>query len=565
MLIKSIISKTLTSEEKKLIRRKKVRQITLVSFKVGQIAALLEVNKERASFIFKAIKATAQVKKSATVKDQNANTIYAHLIQDEINIQDLGIGISGAVNNAFDYSDVLNLIPSPTSDEITVPKIDGIYNAGLIVGNAIANQDLLLNGIDYSGLDWAKESVLNVATLQGHVRFPLVSGHLNNEFLLNPTHHPAFDWREGISASLPAGQNLIASINSPLAEIDLSVSTINKFATSITPELYITGIDSSILASTNVLHGMGDFLNLNEIAINPLKDSFLDASLYPTLGIGSISAALTTTFAGSELYDPKIGAALSNVSLVNKLAEASLANVNWPGFGEEYKVSAALVSTAKNDFIDFTVDYRDVLKSIEARPNWVYEIPSLVELSSNSFYTQSRMVEMISADEFETSSAEEEIDEQNSSSLKALLHRLDPDMIKMWEGAVHALKGNNPDYLRHFTVSIRELYTHITHLLSPENEFLKWDSKGEFLHEGKPTREGRLHYINRNLHGSKKEVSKFLQVEVKNTIELMVMLNGGTHGINSRLTKPQLKVIKIKAEQIFVSLLQIEFSINRVN
>lgn len=46
----------------------------------------------------------------------------------------------------------------------------------------------------------------------------------------------------------------------------------------------------------------------------------------------------------------------------------------------------------------------------------------------------------------------------------------------MWQGAKSALNStDNPDYARHCAVSLRELFTHVIHRLSPDDEIKKME------------------------------------------------------------------------------------------
>ena len=253
---------------------------------------------------------------------------------------------------------------------------------------------------------------------------------------------------------------------------------------------------------------------------------------------------------------------------ISHQAEQNLGEFKWSDFGQQLNSAILPISHAKDSFLKYTTQYSEVLKSIDAKPNWVYEAPNIAQLPSLSFYSQSRIVESASVEDLDglqIESTDKEINEQNDDILYRLLPMLDPGLVKMWEGAVEALHGSNPDFIRHFLTSLRELYTHVMHLLSPDKNFVVWDTDKRYFANDRPTREGRLHYINRNLHGSKKEFTKFLGLDVTSTIELINLFQGGTHGINSKLTKPQLMAIKIKAGGILRAMLEIEFSINRVN
>ena len=569
----TILSKMLTDQEKKMLRKKKIKLADLFSKEEAELLNLLEGDEDRIQKIFAIFSTVEKKPKSQISASYNDDIIYANPLNTSM--EHLGVGLVTALSrsigaykefNSLDLTAQYNsasiignfsgLSQTTSALQLTIDsatKINGLVNPSAGMGQMLSAVTV--------GADLAKLSI----TIPGQTSPSSLYGKADY-LALNTVHK--HDSVSGIFQSLTG---LGTSLNAAVQVINpITILNHNGLKDSISASIWGQNTTNFITANPSQTSGMLTGLSggLNLAISGAVKGSWLEQPEYQSLSISALSNGLSAHFKSSEIFGQGIGMAMSSVSVLGTLAEQSLSAVKWANLGKITNLSAEVISATKNDFTQFASNYSNVLHSIDKKPNWIYEAPNLITLSPNVFYTQSRMVEMLSVEDvgaFETNDTDLALEELNEVSLRHLLHQLNPDMIKMWDGAIEALHGSNPDFLRHFTLSIRELYTQLTHALSPDKEFIKWDVNGEHLHQGKPTRQGRLYYINRNLHGSKKEFSKFLNVEVKNTLDLVDILNSGTHGINSSLTRPQLKTIKIKAEQLFVSLLQIEFSINRVN
>jgi hypothetical protein len=129
------------------------------------------------------------------------------------------------------------------------------------------------------------------------------------------------------------------------------------------------------------------------------------------------------------------------------------------------------------------------------------------------------------------------------------------------ERAIETFNSNNSDKVRQFTVSLRELFTHLLHLLAPNEEIIKWTNDTSFFHQGKPTRKARLYYICRNI--SNIPFNKFVEKDIEATLAFIDIFQDGTHNIESGITLHQLIAMKSKAESNIKFILEIEFSANR--
>ena len=122
---------------------------------------------------------------------------------------------------------------------------------------------------------------------------------------------------------------------------------------------------------------------------------------------------------------------------------------------------------------------------------------------------------------------------------------LDPSLIKLWRGANQALNLKNPDAVRHFATSLRELLTHVIHKLSPDDEVKNWSTSPKHFHNGKPTRRARLLFICKGInHGP---FSTFLEKDIDALLACIDIFQEGTHAINVPLKISQLEALKNRA------------------
>lgn len=147
----------------------------------------------------------------------------------------------------------------------------------------------------------------------------------------------------------------------------------------------------------------------------------------------------------------------------------------------------------------------------------------------------------------------EDIIEPDHAELLDWLKNLDPSFPNMLFGAEQAIYSKNPDHLRHFASSHRELLTHILHLLAPNDQVKEWTTDpNHFDKDGKPTRRARLKYIARN-HKNKTFVD-FLINDFENE---MALLNADEHRKSQEYTDQVLKALHMRFLSLLGFLMQI--------
>lgn len=112
-----------------------------------------------------------------------------------------------------------------------------------------------------------------------------------------------------------------------------------------------------------------------------------------------------------------------------------------------------------------------------------------------------------------------------------ILEQIDPDFVRLWNGAIQTIQSSNPDKSRHLSASLRELLENFIRKFAPEKEIQQWTQDEADFHEGKSKRQTRLRFIFRK-HNSGPLVNFF----ERNLIlynSVMKTLQKGTHNISA--------------------------------
>lgn len=259
-----------------------------------------------------------------------------------------------------------------------------------------------------------------------------------------------------------------------------------------------------------------------------------------------------------------LGTRLSLIAERSLLAQSALAQLDLDSIGRTLQIDASLRNIARDLFVEFTSSYNDLIRSYEVPETSVLALaPVLSELPTNEFFASVDVLGMSAGrgienegDEFDDDqrSVRREIAAETGDGLQALLVDLDPKLLRMREGAIQALASNNPDRVRHFTISYRELLTHVLHKLSPDEEVSAWSNSPNDYADGRLTRDARLRFITRGInHGP---LTDFFKKDIAAMVAVFNVFNGGTHAATSSHTEAQLLALKTKAELTLLFLLE---------
>jgi len=162
---------------------------------------------------------------------------------------------------------------------------------------------------------------------------------------------------------------------------------------------------------------------------------------------------------------------------------------------------------------------------------------------------------LMSAEEIDEPSAVIERIATRAVQIAPALKRVDPGLIMMYTGAIAVIGRPGPDHPRHFAVSLRELLTHLLHKLAPDDDLRTWDgARPEDFPNGRPTRQLRLRYIFRDVQNS--AYAKFIDDDICRTLELMDVLNGGTHRLVNAADGRSLRLMLRRVEGVLAIILE---------
>ena len=279
------------------------------------------------------------------------------------------------------------------------------------------------------------------------------------------------------------------------------------------------------------------------VGLSKAWDQYLEVSASNALG--ATVAALSAQFArNSEL---------------TVLAQASFSRIEWSSVGKLLIAEEQRRKRLNDTLVAFSKSYSSVANSFGLAPHKALEFPPVVlRMLSVEFFTNARLVKEFSVEEKEIEVIEEylyeedEISSEVQEAIPSLLAKLNEGYINMWDGAISALESANPDKIRHFAISIRELFTQILHTLSPDKLIRQWSTAPQYYKDNNPknppTRRARLFFICRNInHGP---FCKFIDKDVEMLLEFINLLQRGTHEMRGAYSPAQIKVLRIRAESI---------------
>jgi hypothetical protein len=260
-----------------------------------------------------------------------------------------------------------------------------------------------------------------------------------------------------------------------------------------------------------------------------------------------------------------LGGLATNPANLSYYANKSITSFPWSEFGSQLKLETDLKFNLSSSFLSFTNDFSRLFESFVADPNSYLDLETLVTKSASiEYYNSADIIESISTQEelsLEESKLNKEIIYENEFTLIEYLPKIHPKLLNMWKGAIETLNMPNSDGVRQFTVSLRELFTHVFHILAPEDKIRDWSTSPQDFYDGKATRSARIKYICRNI--SKEPLNAFVDKDVKSTLELVDIFQKATHGLDFEPTPHQIRAIRAKSESALKFLIEIEFTTNR--
>lgn len=353
-----------------------------------------------------------------------------------------------------------------------------------------------------------------------------------------------------------------STVQSYLPKIDHLASVSQMMDLSRQATLAISG-----LTTPSVMTGLAASVSTNYqpwYEANIAKSSILSATAYSTLNLGDTSKNLATIIGTQNLSALSLQSSIVKATEFSLFAEKSLYAVTTENLGSRITLATEPKNYLTSSFLGLSDSYSTLLKSFESNPLSYTQIsPSISRIAPLEYFSTANLLEAISVDEDITPEEEllkNEIQYENEIMLSSHLPKVDPGLYKMWKGAIEAYNSNNTDRVRHFSTSIRELYTHLIHILAPDDAIKKWSTDPTYYIEGRPTRKARLLFICRNINNG--PFNTFVKKDVDATIAFIDIFQKGTHDIDPVFSPNHLVTIKSKAENTLKFLLEIHFTTN---
>lgn len=247
------------------------------------------------------------------------------------------------------------------------------------------------------------------------------------------------------------------------------------------------------------------------------------------------------------------------------VAEAAFARFNGREFGNLLGVSAAVSRGISSTVTAVSSAYADLAKRLNAERSSILSVfPVVLDHPPLEVFNLVDLAQTVTEvePEPEVESVQAEIRERSAdvvpAALKNALVSVNPELRALWEGAKFALAKTNPDRPRQVATSLRELMTHILHLLSPDEEVKQWSAEPSYYHNGRPTRRARLLYICRGINHS--EFTTFVRRDIDAVLAFVDLFQQGTHDIAPPFTDPQLKALLHRTEAAILFLVNISRS-----
>jgi len=273
-------------------------------------------------------------------------------------------------------------------------------------------------------------------------------------------------------------------------------------------------------------------------AIKPVQDSIAQLQAAAKLSLGNVAYRLTVTerlFAGIDFKDLKRTVALPEPIFLK----------------------------LENVIGNITLTYEKLAKSIRSFPD-VTRLPAfaLPGATREIFTTGYALDRIIIPNEPDRDRDASELQliveaEQETSGCIGMLQAVDPALARPYIGAHDALRGRNPDRVRHILSSLRELWNHLLRRLAPDEHVLAWVPKGdndELLQNERPTRRARVLYVCRNLNHE--PLTDFVVQDTRALVKLVEFFNR-VHEINPELTDEELRALLLRTDSWIMYILQI--------
>jgi Predicted pPIWI-associating nuclease len=261
-------------------------------------------------------------------------------------------------------------------------------------------------------------------------------------------------------------------------------------------------------------------------------------------------------------FEKVLSSHLAQITGMSVAAQASLVSIKADLIGGALGISFDRRLVLGDKFGDFSNVYRDLFRSFETSRADILALPPILSrLPTVEYYNGVNLVRATSiaeAEDTEEDYVRDEIEAETEDVLEKFLLELHPPLARMLSGARQALASDNPDRVRHFSTSLRELFTHVLHRLAPEKGVRAWSDSPAHYDRGRLTRKARLLYISRNIN--QKPFDAFVEKDIDAALEFLNLFQRGTHEVVVEYTPVQLRALEVRMDSTLRFLFEISQS-----
>jgi hypothetical protein len=328
------------------------------------------------------------------------------------------------------------------------------------------------------------------------------------------------------------------------------IASINGNIVSAIRAIDPVGLNSMSKGILSISH-LGSSASLESFARQALK---ADDLWRKSLGLTSFASE---TLASAHLT---LHSRFIDVSQLATYAGATLAHTNWSNIATFFPTSGKIASSVESSVMKAADSFSELFGSLEHSPIGFLQKPPLLTLYPPiEIFQIGRLSDVVSNKEpldiEDAASVIGDAESEIRDSFVDLLGKVDKKLIRLWNGALQSMTSANPDRVRHFAVSLRELQTHVLHVLAPSEKVRAWSTSPEHYHEGKPTRRARLLYICRTL--AHEPFEKFVEDDVKSHIAFLQLFQEGTHSLDIPFRESDLMALKARTESLLRFVIEI--------
>lgn len=424
---------------------------------------------------------------------------------------------------------------------------------GVTIDNFILNKKHSLGSItiDTNLIRPENSSIVNIPETLIHINNNIITGTSLSSLIAGPSNENTFTHSDNrINPT-----NFILKLNEPIMEnmVNLGIETSQSLAIHSNADVYLkaTTIDNL------------DFSHCGNIRITTEDNLFIkDGMLQINDGLTHSINANSGMFFISE-NKLQIDYQAENIqNLINSASticiegtQSLLSTFTLDRIGSQLDISFDQNTALQTCLLNFSDTYANLYKPIEENNIIINQLPNTIATyTPYEMFKNAELFSLVTCEQDSIRYIDDPYKEEVNDELEGLLSSLNEGLVSMLEGARSSLHSNNPDKVRHFSISLRELFTHVLHILSPNEEIKKWSNDSNHYIDNKPTRRARLLYICRSINHD--SFAKFVKADVDAVLSFINLFQGSTHSIEPNISKKQLDTMLTRMESLLTYLIR---------